>query len=237
MPNIDRYKRHGDRFRHRRPCQLARRCGAQQPSKRARNLAGGVVGPGHDVAAKAEVPAFGAHQHDARVTAFDRVDRCGQFVNHLVADADLRRAIENDRGNAMLDWLLCCRKLRLREVFLEPVQRGGTGLIEFGDVRIEVAARDRHEALRLKGALVGGQLEIGQRDRVLQRDDHQQRRGRHARNPRARFVHARGARRAHRDAVLPGAVGHGLQIELDGILGAVRSRDGRIGADDRQAAP
>lgn len=53
-------------------------------------LAGGVVGPRHDVAAKAEVLAFGAHQQDARVTAFDRVDRRGQLVNHLVADAILR---------------------------------------------------------------------------------------------------------------------------------------------------
>lgn len=95
---------------------------------------GGVIGPGRDVAAKAEALAFGAHQHDACVTAFDRADCRSQFVNHLVVDAVLRRAIKNDRCYAVLDGmgemrhvgLLRCRKLRLGEVFLEPVQRGGT---------------------------------------------------------------------------------------------------------------
>src|SRR4029077_15994708 len=59
------------------------------------------------------------------------------------------------------------------QVFAEPVQRGGARFFEPRRVWIEVAALNQRESLRLQCALVRGQRQIGDRDGVLQRHDHQ----------------------------------------------------------------
>ena len=61
------------------------------------------------------------------------------------------------------------------EVLAKPVQRGDTGLPELREIRVEMAALDRNQPLRLQSSLVRSQREVGDGDGVAHRDHHQQR--------------------------------------------------------------
>ena len=62
------------------------------------------LGPVHDVAAEVKFSPSLRTQHGTRVAAFDDGDGLGEFVDHLVVDAVLRRAVEDDRGD-LRRWL------------------------------------------------------------------------------------------------------------------------------------
>lgn len=81
-----------------------------------------------------------------------------------------------------------------------------------------MTAGNRHQLFRLKRTLVGGQRKIGDRNGIVERDNHEQWRGRDAWEPHAGFVHARGPSRASRDVVVPNALRQWLQVEVDCIL-------------------
>ena len=55
----------------------------------------------------------------------------------------------------------------------EPLARGAACLLEtVADVRVEVTARQQLEPLRLEGAVVGLECQIGRSEMVTSRDDH-----------------------------------------------------------------
>src|SRR5439155_21018327 len=92
-------------------------------------------------------------------------------------------------------------RFRLGQVLAEPRAGGPAGLGEVREIGLEVTARNELQSLRFERALIGGEGQVGDRDRVVERDHHQQRRGRDAADPATGFVHPRGAGRAEGDGV------------------------------------
>lgn len=60
------------------------------------------IRPGHDVTPKGEVVTFASHKHSTGIAAFYGCDCSSQFVNHLVVDAVLRRAIQDDGSHTIV---------------------------------------------------------------------------------------------------------------------------------------
>jgi hypothetical protein len=118
-------------------------------------------------------------------------------------------------------------------VFDEPVAGRAGGLVELIGVGVEMATGDGDKLFRLQCPLVAGQREVGDRDGVVEADDHQQWCGGDARNPRSRLVHPGGARGTHRHDVLPGSLRRRLCVERDSVGGAVGGWSRGIGADHR----
>ena len=118
-------------------------------------------------------------------------------------------------------------------MFDEPVAGRARCLVELIQVWVEVASGDGDEFFGLQRPLVCGQLEAGDRDRVLQADDHQQRGGRDPGDPRARFIHPGGARGPYGHHVVPRAIGRRLVVKSHGVGGPVGRWRCGIGTDHR----
>src|SRR4051794_19638077 len=81
----------------------------------------------------------------------------------------------------------------LGAVLADPRPGGPAGLGEVGKLGLEVTARKELQSLRFERAVIGGEGQVGDRDRVVERNHHQQRPGRDGADPIAGFVHPRGA--------------------------------------------
>ena len=90
----------------------------------------------------------------------------------------------------------------------EPAGCGGFRQRKLIEIRREMAARNQCKSFWFECSFACGQREVGEGDRVVASDDEEQRRRRHPRNPNARLVHTRGARRAKGDGFFPQTRGY-----------------------------
>src|ERR1700722_17764732 len=126
--------------------------------------------------------------------------------------------------------------VRTDQMLAEPLGCGGFCYWKLVAIGVEVSARDKHKLLGLERLLIGREREIREGNRIVRRDDHQQRGRRDARCPNTRLVHARKSRGPHRHRILPfRRLTERLEVEVDGVLCPIRGWDSGVLTDDRLA--
>jgi len=164
---------HGRDHRYRKPLEAIE--DHHIPIKRRAQMPGRHVGPIHNVATETKVRPFRAEKNCAAFAAFDRVNYIGELLGHRVVDPVLWWIVKRNHGNRSLEFQRYVGHGCFpsgREVQAEPVQCGGAGKIEAGQIGVEVSAGDEDKLLGLERLFIRREGEVGKRDRVVRSNHH-----------------------------------------------------------------